>query len=572
MAGLGPVEGAPGETWKGINVALALGLRGLPGDSSLAELLAAERGVPADLSPQALAGKLRAWEQEHFPIKKPQRRPAKNPPCPRLTESAILAWADAHHAATGDWPKKNSGAVRDAPFEVTWSKVDAALNKGARGLPGGSSLARMLAEHRGARNPSALEPLAIDQILAWADAHRAATGDWPKIKAGTVGDAPFEVTWSKINSALIKGGRGLPGGSSLARLLAEHRGVPNPSALEPLAIDQILAWADAHRAATGDWPNCKSGTVGDAPFEVTWSKVNTALIHGVRGLDGGSSLARLLAKHRGTRHPDALERLTIEQILAWADAHRAATGDWPNSKSGTVCAAPFEITWSVVETALYHGVRGLPGRSSLPRLLAEHRGARNRKALEPLSIEQILAWADAHHAATGDWPKAKSGSVPGSNDETWRTIDSHLVRGTRGLPGGQSLACLLAARRGAKCVSLDPPLTIEQVLAWADAHHAATEAWPRTDSGTVVGAAFEITWEGIGRALIRGRRGLPGGSSLPLLLAEHRGVTYARLQGDLRIEEILEWADAHHAATGEWPQMKSGKVRDAPYDITWYAI
>ena len=35
----GEVGGAPGESWKAINHALALGLRGLAGDSSLAELL-----------------------------------------------------------------------------------------------------------------------------------------------------------------------------------------------------------------------------------------------------------------------------------------------------------------------------------------------------------------------------------------------------------------------------------------------------------------------------------------------------------------------------------------------------
>ena len=36
----GEVAGAPGESWKAINYALAIGVRGLPGDSSLAELLA----------------------------------------------------------------------------------------------------------------------------------------------------------------------------------------------------------------------------------------------------------------------------------------------------------------------------------------------------------------------------------------------------------------------------------------------------------------------------------------------------------------------------------------------------
>jgi hypothetical protein len=35
----------------------------------------------------------------------------------------------------------------------------------------------------------------------------------------------LDVTWCGIDQALIKGNRGLLGGSSLARFLQEHRGV-----------------------------------------------------------------------------------------------------------------------------------------------------------------------------------------------------------------------------------------------------------------------------------------------------------------------------------------------------------
>ena len=114
-----------------------MGRRGLPGDSSLAELLAEQRGAPPpDLSPQALGKKLWAWEQEHFPVKKPRLRPAKEPAIPRLTESEILAWADAHHAATGAWPTAGSGTVRDAPFHVTWTAITLRSFQGPAGTAG----------------------------------------------------------------------------------------------------------------------------------------------------------------------------------------------------------------------------------------------------------------------------------------------------------------------------------------------------------------------------------------------------------------------------------------------------
>jgi hypothetical protein len=59
----------------------------------------------------------------------------------------------------------------------------------------------------------------------------------------------------------------------------------------------------------------------------------------------------------------------------------------------------------------------------------------------PLRYSQILAWADAHHARTGRWPKLTSGSIRGAPDETWSAIQRDLVVGCRGLPGGSSVRC-----------------------------------------------------------------------------------------------------------------------------------
>jgi hypothetical protein len=63
-----------------------------------------------------------------------------------LTEEQLLAWADAHHAHTGQWPNARSGSVLAVPGE-TWSGINAALRNGYRGLPGGSSLFWFLAQH-----------------------------------------------------------------------------------------------------------------------------------------------------------------------------------------------------------------------------------------------------------------------------------------------------------------------------------------------------------------------------------------------------------------------------------------
>jgi hypothetical protein len=140
-----------------------------------------------------------------------------------LTEAQILAWADAHHERTGRWPSLRTGDVTDAPGE-TWRGLNHALDSGYRGLPGGSSLAQLLAAGRGKRHKGRLPRLTSKQILLWADAHHERTGEWPNQYSGPVADAPGE-HWAHINGCLVRGLRGLPRGDSLARLLERCRGV-----------------------------------------------------------------------------------------------------------------------------------------------------------------------------------------------------------------------------------------------------------------------------------------------------------------------------------------------------------
>src|SRR5262245_5533659 len=77
----GKIPGSIGENWRKVSNALRLGLRGLPGKSSLAQLLAQQRGV----------------RNSHG--------------LPDLAVGKILAWADAHFRRTGQWPKVVSGPI-----------------------------------------------------------------------------------------------------------------------------------------------------------------------------------------------------------------------------------------------------------------------------------------------------------------------------------------------------------------------------------------------------------------------------------------------------------------------------
>jgi hypothetical protein len=550
------VAGAPGESWKAINHALVFGLRGLPGDSSLAELLAEHRGAPPpDMRPQALAEKIWAWEQEHFPVKRPrlrqQQRQGTRRECPRLTIDAILGWCDAHRAATGQWPTTLSGPVRDAPFDLTWNAVNSALKKGNRGLPGDSSLEQLLVEQR-----SLWPELTIERILAWADAHHAATGRWPSSGSGKVLHAPGEV-WSTLNLFLKKGGRGLPGGQNLCGVLAEHRGVVNGQMVPRWTVAQVLAWVDAYHAAHARWPSDTSGPVeagAGAGARVTWGMIDSALRKGRSGLPGGTTLARWVIEHRGPEARNRPPHLTLEQVRAWLEAHHSATGEWPTAESGPVRDAPYQETWRAIDVALKKGGRGLPAGLSLARLRPGYVAVR-----PPLTVAQILAWADAYHAAEGEWPNHHSGEVKGTSGEFWSTIGTHLREGGRGLPGGQCLGALLVAHRGVRNPRFLPRLTVAQILAWADAYFAAHGRWPGCASGRVEAAPGE-TWRGIDRALWNGQRGLPGGTTVVRLLIEHGRRRRSGRTAGLTEEQILAWADAHRAATGRWPNAKSGAV------------
>lgn len=625
QASSGLIEGAAGETWLAVDTALRQGQRGLPGGSSLYRLIKAHR-------PDQAAGLVDEGMSD------PDLTPRRKQRAPDLEVEQILAWADAHHERSGEWPHQRSGAISGVGSE-TWIRVDAALRKGSRSLAPGSSLARLLAQHRGVRNIHALPDLSEEQVLAWADAHHARTGAWPHATLDPIVDAPGEV-WRDVNICLSRGLRGLPGGTTLARLLAQRRGARHSVEVPALTEAQILAWADAYLARTGEWPIASTGgPIPEAPGD-TWRTVDAALREGGRGLPGGSSLSRLLAEQRGRLHPLQRPSLTATQILAWADAHHARTGQWPRRGSGAILEAPGEC-WSAVDASLAVGNRGLPGGSSLTRLLAEaraasggnavramseaqflawvnahpqragtasgrkagavaaesremparahaaslgplptgssrdellawHHEARRLEALPTLTEAQILGWADAHHARTGRWPNAFSGLIQEAPGETWSAVNKALVRASRGLPLASTLARLLEKRRGVPNNKNRPPLSAAQILAWADAYFALHGAWPQVRSGPIEDAPGE-TWSAVNAALEQGVRTLPGGSSLAKLLAEQRGARNRRGLPKLTEGHVLAWIDAYQARHGGWPRPRSGPVEDAPGE-TWLAM
>lgn len=240
-------------------------------------------------------------------------------------------------------------------------------------MKGGSSLAQLLRAERSVKptGPGVKKPLKLEDVLLWADRHFRETGAWPRRDSGEVRGVPGE-DWANIDAALKSGGRGLGVKSSLIQLLAEKRDL-DPRARQPrrpLTEDQILKWADAHFRATGGWPNINSGNVIGVPTE-QWANINTALAQGHRGLPGGSSLRKLLREKRNVtrRRMGNRPALSLPEIRRWIREHREHTGAWPTQTSGRVNAnGVSDENWKAIDVALQHGLRGLPGGSSLSKL------------------------------------------------------------------------------------------------------------------------------------------------------------------------------------------------------------
>ena len=220
---------------------------------------------------------------------------------PPLTISQILAWADARHQRNGSWPSRSSGVVQESPDE-TWNRVNGALIGGYRGLHGGSSLSRLLVEHRGVRTAYLQPPLSLKQIPLLG--RRPSQTDW-----GGVAD-------DRVGSGLRGGRRGLDRDCRCLVFWAPwpsawaYRAKPSlfVTAGFPTEFDNRTSLGGGGRASAADgelafglYPGAVVGADGE-----TWMAVSRALSRGSRGSSlGGLSLAKLLDKHRGRRDKPA---------------------------------------------------------------------------------------------------------------------------------------------------------------------------------------------------------------------------------------------------------------------------
>lgn len=456
IATKGDIENFPVKNWNSVNQSLSVGCNGLPGGSSLAKLL-------------------------------DERVPGRAKIIP--TEELIIEAIKTYFEQTGKIPlQKTVSPVPGLPGH-SWSSLGAALERGSYGLPGGSSLSKIADSiYLDRVKISLTEELIVESIKVYLEQ----TGNLPHSHNKDFVPNLLNYNWVTIDAALKFGRYGLPGNSSLAILLNTHF-----SEQKALTEENIVKSMVIYHEQTGKWPT--SITSGKAPGlgDHTWGSLNSSLKRGSHGLSvSGSSIPKLLNKYLSER-----KNLTEDLIWEVAQEWLKQTGKWPNIGVVGKINHLKNMTWALVNKSLKEGLHGLPGGSSLLKLLTE-RGASIKQRNE-ICLTEALIWKAAQNwfKRTGSWPAERTiGNIPELPNCNWVQLNQSLRTGLHGLPGGSSLAKLLVFN-GVENNSCKQILTEDMILRAAQNWFKQTGRWPtRRTIGKIPEFPGHV-WYGVNRIL-----------------------------------------------------------------------
>jgi hypothetical protein len=209
----------------------------------------------------------------------------------------------------------------------------------------------------------------------------------------------------------------------------------------------------------------------------------------------GNSLAEVRPDIASEWHPTANKNLLPSDVAA--KSNMRIWWQCKNDASHVWRAAPLQRVGSETGCPFCSGSRASKGynlKLSNPGLAMEWHLSKNRE-LTPTDVTPVSG-------------KKVWWQCPVDPSHEWLTNISNRARGA-GCP-------FCKGRRPLQ-------LTVEQILGWADAEFAATRKWPTSRSGALLSIPSQ-TWGAINSALVSGRRGLAGGSSLSDLLERERNV------------------------------------------------
>ena len=165
-----------------------------------------------------------------------------------LNYDIICGWIERFHVDMGYYPKGVSGSIPYSEDGITWHALDLALTLGWRGLPGNSSLSKLLGERFGIVNKTNTKQYTEKKIKQWIKRYIKDHGVFPIYESGLVEyaepDGFIPIHWAAINTILRTGGRGLLGNKSLKKLMAQEY-ITTSEASKYLGISRGVLWKSA---------------------------------------------------------------------------------------------------------------------------------------------------------------------------------------------------------------------------------------------------------------------------------------------------------------------------------------
>lgn len=262
------------------------------------------------------------------------------------------------HDEFGKYPNQRS--KENKPLGSTWVSIDSALRNQLRGIRKTSSLAELVAHVSGEKHHLGRGKITKTDIIKEIRLFYDKNGKYPNVKSAD--KTSFGLKWPSISRYLKHGCRGLEDGSSLSQLVEEISGIPNSHRLkltEKMIKNEIISFYSKF----GKYPTSQSKE--NKPFGSTWMSINGALRSGSRGLEGDSSLYKLVCEI-SDKHVGNLNKTEIIREIALFNKKFKKC---PTKRSKE--NKPFGSTWGNIDDSLRKGFRGLKGGSSLSKLVKE---------------------------------------------------------------------------------------------------------------------------------------------------------------------------------------------------------
>ncbi len=219
-------------------------------------------------------------------------------PLREITEAGIIAAAERFRSVHGRLPSNRVLERVPELRNLSWRAIDGLARRGSCGLTPGSSLRTILAPIRPNGQRSALlgklkkPPLDEKAIETAAFEHLHAYGKVPSNSSREpLSGLPGE-SWSAIDEAGRKGQRGLAKGRTVTEIVSAVR--QEYQRLTLLTEEKILGAAREFFREHRSIPKKHSvAPVPGSPFD-SWKKIDTAGRFGLRGLERGRTLSKIL--------------------------------------------------------------------------------------------------------------------------------------------------------------------------------------------------------------------------------------------------------------------------------------